>query len=104
MHNGPTPGCGVALQYPEGRTAMIDVCRQATYGYDQRAEVRAGNVHARSLGPTPACTSMHVSVLSHAGAQRRSRLHTQLCSPSATTSTRRPHLLYWRPRSLTRAL
>lgn len=27
------------LRYPNGKTAMIDVCRQSSYGYDQRAEV-----------------------------------------------------------------
>ena len=29
----------IVVKYKKGRTAMIDVCRQATYGYDQRAEV-----------------------------------------------------------------
>ena len=29
----------VILRYPGGREAIIDVCRQAPYGYDQRAEV-----------------------------------------------------------------
>jgi len=28
----------IIVKYREGRTATIDVCRQATYGYDQRAE------------------------------------------------------------------
>lgn len=27
------------VRYPNGKTAMIDVCRQSSYGYDQRAEV-----------------------------------------------------------------
>lgn len=27
------------VRYPSGKTAMIDVCRQSSYGYDQRAEV-----------------------------------------------------------------
>mmetsp|Transcript_26228 Transcript_26228/g.40217 ORF Transcript_26228/g.40217 Transcript_26228/m.40217 type:complete len:454 (+) Transcript_26228:92-1453(+) len=27
------------VRYPDGVTAMIDVCRQSSYGYDQRAEV-----------------------------------------------------------------
>ncbi|EWM20418.1 oxidoreductase, partial [Nannochloropsis gaditana] len=29
----------VIVKYPGGKTATIDVCRQAPYGYDQRAEV-----------------------------------------------------------------
>merc|ERR1719291_1463404 len=27
------------VRYPDGVTAMVDVCRQSSYGYDQRAEV-----------------------------------------------------------------
>eukprot|EP00957_Ditylum_brightwellii_P074194 5637420-Ditylum_brightwellii.AAC.1 len=27
------------LRYPNGVQAMVDVCRQSSYGYDQRAEV-----------------------------------------------------------------
>lgn len=29
----------IMVRYPGGKTATIDVCRQAPYGYDQRAEV-----------------------------------------------------------------
>ena len=29
----------VIIKYPGGKHAFIDVCRQAPYGYDQRAEV-----------------------------------------------------------------
>lgn len=29
----------IIVQYPHGRQAIIDVCRQAPYGYDQRAEI-----------------------------------------------------------------
>ena len=29
----------VLLKFANGKEAAIDVCRQATYGYDQRAEV-----------------------------------------------------------------
>lgn len=29
----------IVVKYPGGKTATIDVCRQAPYGYDQRAEV-----------------------------------------------------------------
>ncbi len=28
----------IVVRYPGGKTATIDVCRQAPYGYDQRAE------------------------------------------------------------------
>ena len=27
------------VRYPDGVNAMVDVCRQSSYGYDQRAEV-----------------------------------------------------------------
>jgi myo-inositol 2-dehydrogenase/D-chiro-inositol 1-dehydrogenase len=29
----------VLMKFANGKDAMIDVCRQAPYGYDQRAEV-----------------------------------------------------------------
>jgi hypothetical protein len=37
----------VIVKYPGGKTATIDVCRQAPYGYDQRAEVRKGGEGGR---------------------------------------------------------
>ena len=48
----------IIVKYREGRTAMIDVCRQATYGYDQRAEVLGleAMVMTENLYPTMAKT------------------------------------------------
>ena len=31
------------VRYPNGVQAMVDVCRQSSYGYDQRAEVLGNN-------------------------------------------------------------
>ena len=44
----------IVIKYPSGRTAMIDVCRQAPYGYDQRAEVlgTGGMVSSDNMYPT----------------------------------------------------
>eukprot|EP00965_Chrysotila_dentata_P016291 538771-Pleurochrysis_carterae.AAC.1 len=38
----------IMVKFANGREALIDVCRQAPYGYDQRAEVRSPDRVARS--------------------------------------------------------
>ncbi|GMH96008.1 hypothetical protein TrVE_jg11009 [Triparma verrucosa] len=44
------------VKYPNGVTAMIDVCRQSSYGYDQRAEVlgTGGMVMTENVYPSTA--------------------------------------------------
>ena len=44
------------VRYPNGVQAMIDVCRQSSYGYDQRAEVlgTAGMIATDNVYPNTA--------------------------------------------------
>ena len=46
----------VLMQFANGKDAMIDVCRQAPYGYDQRVEVlgHKGMIHTDNMYPTTA--------------------------------------------------
>ena len=53
----------VLMQFANGKDAMIDVCRQAPYGYDQRAEVRGQE-----------CTQCHVAL-----STRVARAHAPHC-------------------------
>ena len=47
----------VIIKYPGGKHACIDVCRQAPYGYDQRAEVLGtkGMIQVRPLSCVVCC-------------------------------------------------
>ena len=44
------------VKYPGGVTAMIDVCRQSSYGYDQRAEIlgNGGMIATENMYPSTA--------------------------------------------------
>ena len=44
------------VRYPDGVNAMVDVCRQSSYGYDQRAEVlgTAGMIATDNVYPNTA--------------------------------------------------
>ena len=50
------------MRYSNGKEAIIDVCRQAPYGYDQRAEVlgtkamiQTDNMYPNTARAWPAC-------------------------------------------------